>query len=64
MNKFQMAILSRWMQDGFSYCHSNPIFWEQVLDLSVRQYHYDGRKAFQTYTGVEKGFQFLGKSRI
>jgi len=43
MNDFKLqyivlSTLSRWMQDGFSYCHSNLIFWEQLLDLSARQY--------------------------
>jgi hypothetical protein len=37
-----MTVLSLWMQDGFSYCHSNSIFWEQLLDLPARQYHYGG----------------------
>ena len=59
-----MTVLSRWMQDGFSYCHLNPIFWEQLLDLPARQYHYDGHKASPTHRGVENGFQFLGKSQM
>jgi hypothetical protein len=46
-----MAVLSRWMQDGFSYCHSNPIIWEQHPDLLVRQYHYGGREASTSHTG-------------
>jgi hypothetical protein len=43
-----MIVLSRWMQDGFSYCHSNPTFWEQLLDLPARQYHYGGRDTSPT----------------
>jgi hypothetical protein len=39
------------MQDELSYCHSNPIFWEQFLDLPARQYHYGGREASPTQTG-------------
>ena len=46
-----MTVLSWWMQDGFSHCHSNFIFWEQLLDLSVLQYHYGGREASPTHTG-------------
>jgi hypothetical protein len=38
------------MQDGFSYCHLNPIFWEQLLYLPARQY---GHKASPTHRGVE-----------
>jgi len=43
---------------------SGAIFREQLLDLPARQYHYGGRKASPTHTGVENGFQFLGKSRM
>jgi len=46
-----MIVLSRWMEDWFSYCHSNPIFCEQLLDLPVRQYHYGGREASPSNTG-------------
>jgi len=46
-----MIVLSRWMQDRFCYCHSNPIFWEQLLDLPARQYHYGARGASPTDTG-------------
>ena len=46
-----MIVLNRWMQDGFSYCHLNPIFWEQHLDLPARQYHYGGHGSLPTDTG-------------
>jgi len=46
-----MTVLSRWMQDWFSYCHSHPIFWEQLLDLPTRQCHYGGHEASPTHTG-------------
>ena len=35
-----MTVLSRWIQEGFSYCHSNLNFWEQLMDIYVPQYHY------------------------
>jgi hypothetical protein len=38
------------MQDTFSCCHSYPIFWEKLLDLPTRQYHYGGREASPTNT--------------
>ena len=46
--KYVVLVFSRWMQDGFSYCYSNPIFWEHLLDLPARQYHYRGREASPT----------------
>ena len=30
------------MQDGFSYCHTNPIFLGQRLDLLAQHYHDGG----------------------
>jgi hypothetical protein len=40
------------MQDGFSYRHSNPVFWEQLLELTARQYQYGTRReSSPTYTG-------------
>jgi hypothetical protein len=44
-----MTVLGLWMQDGFPYYHSNPIFWEQILDLPARQYHYGEREASPTH---------------
>jgi hypothetical protein len=38
-------------QYWFSYCHSNSIFWEHLLDLPARQYHYGGREASPAHTG-------------
>ena len=47
-----MTVLSWWMQEGFSYCHSNLIFW--VRDLPTRQYHYGGRETSTTHTGYRQ----------
>ena len=46
-----LTVFGRWMQDGFSYCYSNSIFWEQILDLPAWQYHYGGREASATHIG-------------
>lgn len=34
----------------FPFSHSNPIFWEKLLDLPAWQYHYDWRDASTTHT--------------
>jgi hypothetical protein len=57
-----MTELSRWVQDGFSFSHSNPIFWEQLLDLPARQYHYGGREASTTHTGDRQSLLLYTKS--
>jgi hypothetical protein len=56
-----MKVLSRWMQDGFCYCHSNPIFWEQLC-LPARQYHCGGREASPTHSGYLQSMLLYTKS--
>jgi hypothetical protein len=50
------------MQDGFSYCHSNSVFWEQLLELPVRQYHYGGRESSPNHTGDLQSLLHYAKS--
>jgi hypothetical protein len=38
------------------------LIWEQLLDLSVPQYHYDGREASPTHTGNHQSLLLYTKS--